>query len=106
LGMLTIMIPLQNWIVFFGKDHKKSRFLGIWDHQRRILTIFGFLRTSLVKRISLDGTLIFIKWNSSLTHSQLLEGFKWESQIENIGRMKSRGTLLGSQHYRGVEGAC
>jgi hypothetical protein len=33
-------------------------------------------------------------------------GFKWESQIENIGKMSSRGTLHGSQHYRGVEGAC
>jgi hypothetical protein len=39
-----------------------------------------------------------------LTHPQLLEGFKCESQIENKGRAKSWGTLLGSQHYRGLEG--
>jgi hypothetical protein len=32
------------------------------------LIIFGFLRTYLVKRISLDGTLIFMKWNSSSHH--------------------------------------
>jgi hypothetical protein len=40
----------------------------------------------------------------TLTHSQLLEGFKCESQTENIGRTRSRGMLPSSQHYRGVEG--
>jgi hypothetical protein len=39
-----------------------------------------------------------------LTHSQLLEGLKCESQTENNERAKSRGTLLGSQHYRKVQG--
>jgi len=39
-----------------------------------------------------------------VTHSQLLEGFKCESQIENNGKMRSRGTLLGLQHFGGVEG--
>jgi hypothetical protein len=37
-------------------------------------------------------------------HPQLLEGLKCESQIENIGSQMSRGTLPGSQHYRGVKG--
>jgi len=76
LGMLTIMIPLQNWkIKKICKDRKESRFLGIRDHLRRILMIFGFLRTSLVQRISLDGTLIFIKWNSS-SHRYICYGPK------------------------------
>jgi hypothetical protein len=39
-----------------------------------------------------------------MMHSQLLEELKCESQIEDIGRIRSQGTLLGSQHYRGVEG--
>jgi hypothetical protein len=39
-----------------------------------------------------------------LKHSQLLEGFKCESQTENNGRIRSRGTFPNSQHYRGVEG--
>jgi hypothetical protein len=40
----------------------------------------------------------------NLTCSQLLEGFKCESQTENSGNTRSPGTLLGLQHYRGVEG--
>jgi len=36
--------------------------------------------------------------------SQLLEGFKYESQTENIGRIRSQGMFLGSQHFEGVEG--
>jgi hypothetical protein len=36
--------------------------------------------------------------------SQFLEGLKCESQIENNGRVRSWGTLLGSQHFGGVEG--
>jgi hypothetical protein len=39
-----------------------------------------------------------------LTHSQFLEGFKCESQIENSRRVRNRGTLPGSQHFEGVEG--
>jgi len=40
----------------------------------------------------------------SLTHSQVLEGLKCESQTENNERVESWGTLLGSQHFGGVEG--
>jgi hypothetical protein len=40
---------------------------------------------------------------SYLTHSQLLEGLKCESQIENNRTARSRGMLSGSQHYKGVE---
>jgi len=39
-----------------------------------------------------------------MTHSQLLEGFKRESQIKNNGRVRSWGTLFGLQHFGGVEG--
>ncbi len=39
-----------------------------------------------------------------MTHSQFFEGLKCESQIENIGRIRSWGTFPGSQHYGGVEG--
>jgi len=39
-----------------------------------------------------------------MTHSQLLEGFKCESQTENNGRVRSRTTLPGSQHFGGVKG--
>jgi hypothetical protein len=37
-----------------------------------------------------------------MTHSQLLEGLKCESQTENSGRTRSRGTFPNSQHW--VEG--
>jgi hypothetical protein len=39
-----------------------------------------------------------------MTHSKLLEGLKCESQTENNRRVRSRGTLPGSQHFGGVEG--
>jgi len=39
-----------------------------------------------------------------MMRSQLLEGLKGESQVENNGRARSGGTLLGSQHFGGVEG--
>ncbi len=39
-----------------------------------------------------------------VTHSQLLEGLKCESQTKNNERVRSRSMLLGSQHFRGVEG--
>jgi len=39
-----------------------------------------------------------------MTHSQLLEGLKCESQIENNRRIRSRGMFFGSQHFGGVEG--
>jgi hypothetical protein len=39
-----------------------------------------------------------------LTRSQLLEGLKCESQIENNGRGRSWDTLPGSQNFRRVKG--
>jgi hypothetical protein len=42
----------------------------------------------------------------AVMYSQLLEGLKCESQIENNGRARTWGTLPGSQHYRGIRGAC
>ncbi len=45
----------------------------------------------------------FVKLGMLLTHSQFLEGFKCESQIKNSRRIKSRGTLPNSQHFRGVK---
>jgi len=39
-----------------------------------------------------------------MTRSQLLKGFKCESQIENNERTRSRGTLPGSQHFGRVHG--
>jgi hypothetical protein len=41
-----------------------------------------------------------------LTRSQLLEGPKCESQKEDNGKARSRGTLPSSQHLKGVEGVC
>jgi hypothetical protein len=41
---------------------------------------------------------------TKVTHSQLFKGLKCESQIENNGRARSRGTFPGSQHFGGVEG--
>jgi hypothetical protein len=40
----------------------------------------------------------------NLTRSQLVEGPKYESQTENNGKARSRGTLFGSPHLKGVEG--
>jgi hypothetical protein len=37
-------------------------------------------------------------------HSRLLEGLECEFQTENNGRIRSRGTLLGLQHFKRVEG--
>jgi hypothetical protein len=39
-----------------------------------------------------------------MTRSQFLEGLECESQIKNNGRVRRPGTLLGSQHFKGVEG--
>ncbi len=39
-----------------------------------------------------------------LTHSQLLKGFKCESEIENNERIRSRGTFPSSHNFGGVEG--
>jgi hypothetical protein len=43
-------------------------------------------------------------WLSNVTHSQLLEGLKCESQIGNNERVRSQGMLPGSQHFKRVEG--
>ncbi len=39
-----------------------------------------------------------------MMRSKLLEGLKCESQRKNNEKARSHGTLLGSQHCRGVEG--
>jgi len=39
-----------------------------------------------------------------VTWPQLLEGFKYESQIENNKKIRNQGTFHGSQHFAGVEG--
>ncbi len=39
-----------------------------------------------------------------MTHSQLLEGLKCDSQTENNGKRRSRGMFPSSQHFRRVEG--
>ncbi len=44
-----------------------------------------------------------IEYNWKMTHSQLLEGLKCESQTKNNGRAKSQGTFLDLQHYKRVE---
>jgi hypothetical protein len=58
------------------------------------------------------GTMIFAlcfcygqhdPWVHTLTRSQLLEGPKYESQIEVSGKARSRGALPSSQHLKGVE---
>ncbi len=54
----------------------------------------GFQSTSMWSKVGRE----------SLTHSQLLEGLKCESQTKNNGRIESWSTLLGSQHFGGVEG--
>jgi len=46
---------------------------------------------------------LFYQW-LLVTHSQLLEGLKCESQTENNERVRTRGMLPGLQHFRGVEG--
>jgi hypothetical protein len=46
----------------------------------------------------------FPKLARCMTHSQLLEGLKCESETEDNERIKSWGTLPGSQHYSEVEG--
>jgi hypothetical protein len=40
----------------------------------------------------------------SVTHSQLLEGLKCESQTENSGIIKNQGTLVGLHHFERVKG--
>jgi hypothetical protein len=65
----------------------------------------------VVKRLGLSYNSIHACYNrcflfrgEMMTHSQLLEGLKCESQTENNGRVRSWGTLSGSQHYTRVEG--
>jgi len=38
-----------------------------------------------------------------LTHSQLLEGLKCDSQTDNCRRVRSQGTLPSSQHFGRVD---
>jgi hypothetical protein len=61
-----------------------------------------------IKYFTLCGVLFILKFvplsSFIVTHSQLLEGFKCESQIENNERARSRGTFPGLQHFGGVEG--
>ncbi len=47
---------------------------------------------------------MFLGSQHFVTCSQLLEGFKCESQTENNRKARNQGTLLDSQHFRGVEG--
>jgi len=51
--------------------------------------------------IHLNGCQWFFFQGSLMTHCQLLERFKCESQTENNGKIRSRGTLLNSQHFEG-----
>jgi len=48
--------------------------------------------------------LAFVVNPKLVTRSQLLEGFKCESQTKNKGIARSWGMLPGSQHFGGVEG--
>jgi hypothetical protein len=48
----------------------------------------------------------FVSYNGVIvTHPQLLEGLKCESQTENSGKARSRGTLPGLSLWRG-RGVC
>jgi hypothetical protein len=50
---------------------------------------------SIVKGIESINNL-FTMMEGDMTHSQLFEGLKCESQIEDIGIIRSWGTFLGS----------
>jgi hypothetical protein len=58
-------------------------------------------KVSKLRVYFLNKTRLFMWWRN-LTHSQLLKGLKYESQTEDIRRIKSWGTLPGLQHYRGA----
>jgi hypothetical protein len=47
-------------------------------------------KTIDIKGVKCGGSLL------CMTHSQLLEGLKCESQIENSGRIRNRGMFLSS----------
>jgi hypothetical protein len=40
-----------------------------------------------------------------LTHPKLLDNLNYESKGENNGRVRSRGTFPGKQHFK-IRGAC
>jgi hypothetical protein len=51
-----------------------------------------------------DYSVVSHWWLFYLTRSQLLEGPKCESQTEDNGKARRRGTLPSSQHFKGVKG--
>ncbi len=55
----------------------------------KVVDIPKMVITNLIMTIHVNRT-------TDLTHSQLLEGLKCESQTKSNGRIRSRGTLLGS----------
>jgi hypothetical protein len=57
-------------------------------------------------QISQDDIRIAFKLHNfvQVTHSQLLEGLKCESQTDNNEKVRSRGMFPSSQHFGGVEG--
>jgi len=73
----------------------------MWGHYgSKVLKVYSrFLNAAS------DPTTDFLWWyRPFMMHSQLLEGFRCESQTKNNGRIRSRGTLPSSQHFGGVEG--
>jgi len=74
---------------------------SMWGHYgSKVLRVYSRLLNG-----ASDPATDFLWWyRPFMTHFQLLEGLKCESQRENNGRVRSRGTLSGSQHFGGVEG--
>ncbi len=71
--------------------HSLLEFLFFQTNQVDLMGFFNYMRCIFYQKLG-------------VTHSQLLKGLKCESQTENSGRVRSRGTLLSSQHFGGVKG--
>jgi hypothetical protein len=91
---------------FFGRSQHQNP--PSFHHANYFIPLcFHDLNKFCEVQMSLKGMwkIIFKVCNKlSMTRSQLLEGLKCVSQIENSGRTKSWGMLPGSQHFGRVEG--
>jgi hypothetical protein len=54
--------------------------------------------------MEMEYTSLLIVWTSDMTHPQLLEGLKVESQVEDIGKREGVEARSLIRSTRGVEG--
>ncbi len=70
----------------------------------QLLKITPDFKKYMWQKLKLKKPITMILAKLVVTRSQLLEGPKCESQTKDNRMVRNRGTLFGSQHFRGVKG--